>query len=287
MFDSFILNMLTSVARSALAGLAVYFASIGIMPTGGEDKFVAAGLVFVNLAWAAYEKKIAGKAIAVAALALFFITPFAMNARAGDIAFKAPSFAISSPCTLATPATPLSCSGFYIGGGISGQGSNADIIGSGINGSVFAGGMVPQIDAGYQYISGNWLFGGEFDLGYAINSNINVNNTGSSVNGFRTTELFKVGGNLAGLLGTAPPITVPAALANSVLGMYGGIGATQWQMPGALASGTSSAVGFLFDIGPKWFGDMRYTYTNFNSAKVNNVVIQNDQSLSVRINYKF
>lgn len=205
-------------------------------------------------------------------------------ASAADIAMKAPVY--SNPCVVSTASTPLSCSGFYVGGGLSGQGSNADIIGSGINGSVFAGGMVPSAAFGYQYVQGNWLFGAEFDLGYAVNSNLNVNALGTNMNGIRTTEFFKVGGNLAGLLGTQAPITIPPQLANSVLGIYAGVGPTQWQLPGAWASGTSSGAGVLFDIGPRWFGDLRYTYTNFNSAKVNGITLQNDQSLRVGLNYK-
>ena len=67
-----------------------------------------------------------------------------------------------------------------MGGGLSGAGSNADIIGSGINGSVFAGGITPTLDAGYQYVNGNWLFGAEFDLGYTVNTNAAVNGVGNS-----------------------------------------------------------------------------------------------------------
>jgi opacity protein-like surface antigen len=209
------------------------------------------------------------------------------NAMAADnLPLKALS-STSSPCAVATASTPLSCSGFYIGAGLAGQGSNADIIGSGINGSVFAGGMVPSADVGYQYVQGNWLFALEDDLGYALGSALTVNGQSGNVNGFRNTLLFKVGGNLAGLLGTASPITVPAALANSVLGLYAGVGPTTWQLTNTWVSGTSSAAGVLFDVSPKIFGDIRYTYTNFNGASVAGITVQNDQSVRVSLNYKF
>jgi len=224
------------------------------------------------------------KRFVLAAAAALSITA----AHAGDIATKAPVLATTSnPCTVATASTPLSCSGFYVGGGLSGQGSNADIIGSGINGSVFAGGMVPSVDAGYQYVQGNWLFGAEVDLGYAFNTNVSVNGGASNMNGLRATEFFKVGGNLAGMLGTQAPITVPASIANAVLGLYGGVGPAQWQLGGAIVNGLTSGGGVLFDIGPKLFGDLRYTYTNFNGVKAGGVTVQNDQSLRVSINYKF
>lgn len=215
---------------------------------------------------------------------LLAIGLFASNAYAADLPVKAIQYA--NPCTVATATTPLSCSGFYVGAGLAGQGSNADIVGNGINGSVFAGGITPTLDAGYQYIKGNWLFGAELDTGYSVNTGVAANGVGNAFNGFRITETFKVGGNLAAIFGSQSPITVPASLANAVLGMYAHVGATQWQLPGSWASGNTSGAGFLFDIGPRTFGDMRYTYTNFNGAKAGGVTIQNDQSLMVSINYK-
>lgn len=208
----------------------------------------------------------------------------ALAADLGVLTTKAPVFA--NPCTVGTTATPLSCSGFYVGAGLAGQGSNADIVGSGINGSVFAGGMVPSVAGGYQYVSGNWIFGAELDVGYSLGSNLTVNGLGTGTNGFRMTEFFKVGGNLAGLLGNVAPITIPPQLANSVLGVYGGVGSAQWWFGNAIASGTSSGAGVLFDISPRWFGDLRYTYTNFNGAKANGITVNNDQSLRIGLNYK-
>lgn len=226
------------------------------------------------------------KILLAAALAVVSIS----GAFAADMAVKAPALlpAFANPCQVPTASTPLSCSGFYVGAGIAGQGSNADILGSGVNGSVFAGGIVPSVDVGYQYMQGNWIFGAELDGGLAINGNLSLNGLGSNMSGARFTELFKVGGNLSGLFGTQAPITIPASLANSVLGLYVGIGASQWQLAGnSWASGATSAAGLLFDIGPRWFGDLRYSYTNFNGAKDGfGISIQNDQSVRVSINYK-
>jgi opacity protein-like surface antigen len=227
--------------------------------------------------------------IAGAALAALTVSAFA-----GDIASPAPTLPSLitkgfQPCQVATATTPLSCSGAYIGFGIAGQGSNADIIGSGINGSVFAGGITPSIDAGYQYVSGNWLFGAELDLGYSFNNSVQVNAVGGGFNGLRISEVFKVGGNAAALLGTQQPITIPPQLANAVLAPYGHLDTVQWQLGtgNAWASGLGSGAGVLFDFGPRIFGDLRYTYTNFNSAKtLIGTTIQNDQSLRFSVNYK-
>lgn len=196
------------------------------------------------------------------------------------------ALAAYAACTVASASTPLSCSGFYMGGGLAGAGSNADIVGSGINGSVFAGGITPTTDAGYQYVQGNWVFGAEFDVGYTVNTNAVANGIGNSFNGFRLEQDFKVGGNLNGLLGNQAPITIPAQLANSVLAPYAHVGIAEWQLPGGFAAGNISGAGVLFDISPRLFGDIRYTYTDFNGARAGGVTINNDQSLKVLINYK-
>jgi outer membrane immunogenic protein len=229
------------------------------------------------------------RTIVLALLACFGIV---VPALAGDIASPTLPFAgntkanAMNPCQLPTATTPLSCTGFYIGAGLGGAGSNADIIGSGINGSVFAGGITPTLDAGWQYVQGNWVFGIEFDAGYSVGTGANVNGVGNGFNGFRTAEVFKVGGNLAGLLGTQTPITIPASLSNAILAPYAHVDGVQWQLPGAWAGGLGSGAGILFDFGPRVFGDLRYTYTNFNGAKASGVTVQNDKSLLFTVNYK-
>lgn len=211
-------------------------------------------------------------------------------AFAGDIsgpaAITKAIAAPANPCTVATATTPLSCSGLYVGGGLAGAGGNADIVGNGINGSVFAGGIAPTLDFGYQYAKGNWFFAAEFDAQYEIGSNATLNGINSNSNGFRATEFFKVGGNLSGLLGTQTPITIPPALAAAVIAPYVGVGPSQWFIGSQYVSGVTSGAGVVFDIGPQWFGDLRYTYTNFNGAAANGVALQNDQSLMVTFNYK-
>lgn len=211
-----------------------------------------------------------------------------LSAYAADLppafAKAIPFLPTAAPCTVETATTPLSCSGGYVGGGIAGQGSNANIIGSGVQGSLFAGGMTPTFDAGYQYAKGNWFFAGEFDVGYAMGTN----GTAAPVNGFHFTELFKIGGNLSALLGNqVAPITIPAQLANAIIAPYAGVGQAQWQLANAYANGTVGAAGVVFDIGPQWFGDLRYTYTDFSAAKSKGITINNDQSLMLTANYKF
>jgi hypothetical protein len=213
----------------------------------------------------------------------------ATSAMAADLtAVKAinKSASFTDPCTIASASTPLSCSGWYVGAGLAGQGSNANIVGNGLTGSVFAGGMTPTLDAGYLYAKGNAIFGVEFDAGYSIGTNAVVNGLGNSFNGFRITEDFQAGGNLSALLGSQVPITIPPSLANSVIGPYVHVGTAQWQLPGAWANGIVSGAGVFFDIGPRLFGNFKYTYTNFSSARAGGLIINDDNSLMISINYK-
>lgn len=206
------------------------------------------------------------------------------SAGAADFVTKAKPFA---NVFAATPCTVASCSGFYVGVGIADQGSNADIVGNGLAGSVFAGGMVPSVNVGYQYMQGPWMFGAELNVGYALATKVRVGAAGGSLDGVRFTQFFKAGGDLAGVFGGQSHIIVPAALASSVLSPYVGMGTTQWQLPGAWANGVVSGAGVLFNISPRLFGDLRYTYTNFDSAKAgNSTTIQNDQAVRISVNYK-
>lgn len=216
----------------------------------------------------------------------FAVAMLMTPAMAADLPVKARVLPFGDPCTIASIATPLSCSGWYVGGGLSGQGSNADIIGGGINGSVFAGGITPTVDAGYLYAKGNWLFGAELDVGYAVATKTTVNGLGNSFNGFRITEDFQAGGNLSALLGSQTPITIPPSLSNAVIGPYIHVGTTQWQLPGAWANGTVSGAGVFGDVGPRIFWNLKYTYTNFSSARAGGVVINDDNSLTMLVNFK-
>ena len=88
MYDGFVYMMITSVARSALAAGAMYFASVGAMPTSAEDGFVAAGLGAVNIGWAWWEKL--GHAKAQAILAKVPQVEVAKAAVAANVPVPAP-----------------------------------------------------------------------------------------------------------------------------------------------------------------------------------------------------
>jgi hypothetical protein len=87
-----------------------------------------------------------------------------VSAQAADLAVKAPA----NPFYSSTPCVAGSCSGWYAGFGLVGEGTNADIIGSGLNNSVFAAGGAIKVQAGYQLWSGQFLAGIEGSVGYSF-----------------------------------------------------------------------------------------------------------------------
>lgn len=113
--------------------------------------------------------------------------------RAADFPVKA-----VAPVWAPLPATcaPQNCSGWYVGGGVSGTGSNADIIGSGINQSIFSEGVTLKAQGGYQFWNGSVFAAIDVSAGYQFST---PNSAGALVtpNGskFVGTELVKLGYN--------------------------------------------------------------------------------------------
>jgi len=207
------------------------------------------------------------------------------DARAGDLLpAKAP---IAATIGGGSPCTPTSCTGFYVGGGVGGNGSNLDIIGSGINGSVFAGGIVPDAHVGYIYKQGAWLFGGETGLGYFMNSGVNVNGVGANNNGLFAYQVARAGGDLAPLFGTLPAISIPPQLASALISAYGQLGVAEKQFAGFWASGMVSGAGAFIDIGPHAFVNIDYKHVTLNSPASAFVTAKSLDIATVGFNYKF
>lgn len=180
------------------------------------------------------------------------------QAFAADISTKAP-FAAVPVCT------PQNCSGWYGGFGVMGDGTNADIVGNGINGSVFAAGGALKAQGGYQFWSGSFFAALDLGVGYEFTTNVSagipVNNGGGSK--FVGLETIKLGYNFFPSTQTAPvatgqssvPLIVPANLlaATTPYFRFGGMqrrGINEW-VNGAgvqtvIAAGWTSDVSYLY-----------------------------------------
>jgi len=179
-------------------------------------------------------------------------------AFAADLSVKAPAVA-PLPCVAGA------CSGWYAGFGLLGDGSNADIIGQGINGSVFAAGGALKVQGGYQFWTGQLFAALEGGIGYEFTTNTSANlpvvtNRGSK---FIGTELIKLGYNFfpsTQVATTTPsqlpiPLTVPANLlaSSTPFFVFGGMqrrGISQWV----------NGAGIETVIAAGWTSEAKYLY---------------------------
>lgn len=265
MFSSLIYKYATGVVQMAAVSFATVLIKDGLLPSNGENQFVGAVLMVFGIGWAAWQKyghHMMEQAFLTArkptniksAIAAFFLLACGGHYAHAQIVSKAP------------PATPLctltQCVGIEFGASISGVGSNADIIGQGLSNSVFAGGEIPSLQAGYLDWNGSMLLRAELSGGYQASTNINAGPVTGNENGWFASEFVDLGGTLSGLLGSATPITIPNALANSLMAEYVRIGSVQR----AFATGWATGAGALFLIGPADLLDLNYTYVNYGAA---------------------
>lgn len=207
---------------------------------------------------------------------------FAQSALASDIL---PGSDKPITSVFGQPCTPTSCSGFYVGGVIGGAGTNADIIGNGVNGSVFAGGGIMGANVGYQYASGPWFVGAEAGLAYQFQTGATVNNVSGNASGLFGYQIVKFGGDLSGLLnnGNATGISIPPKLAQSLISPYLLTGAVER----SFATGWATGAGATFDIGQHLFLDTKYMFVNYGPSNNGAMHLTNENLLLLGVNYKF
>lgn len=192
-------------------------------------------------------------------IGILFAGLLAAPALAADLPTKAVPYA-----TAAYACVPQNCSGWYAGFGILGDGSNADVIGNGINGSVFSTGGAIKIQGGYQIWNGQWFAAIEGSVGYEFTTNASAGAVfNSRGDRFIGTELVKLGYNFfpstaaaTPVAGQSPvPLTVPAnLLASSTPYLtFGGMqrrGLNQWV----------NGAGVQTVIAAGWSTDVKYLY---------------------------
>lgn len=180
--------------------------------------------------------------------------------------------------------TTAFCTGWYAGLGLDGNGTSADILGSGLDGSVFGAGAIPSIDGGYQFWNGSILFGVEAGVGYSVPTASTVN--GVDVNpadkGWIGYQELRVGGKLSGIFGTQTPPTTQTLLAADLIAPYAAIGVAE--MEGA--TGLETGAGLLYAITNKAMLDIGYRYIPFNSTS-GPTIIKADNLVRVRFDLVF
>lgn len=148
----------------------------------------------------------------VSLLALAIATP-----AAADMAVKVkPRAAILTQpqCTITL------CNVWFAGLGLGGLGSNLDILGSGIDNSVFANGGIPFGTLGGQIWANTIFLGFEASAGGIIGTPATVNGVAVNTSGGIAWAFFEVGGNLGSLLGSQQPVAIQSALTADLISPY-------------------------------------------------------------------
>lgn len=182
------------------------------------------------------------------------------------------------------------CTGFYIGGHLEGEGSNADILGSGINGSIFAGGAGLGLHGGYQLWNGNFFaageVGGTFDAGGKT-----VIGDLANVQPWSVEYLAKFGVGLNGLFNSGPPtpsqgpVSIIQNLNAALISPYAIVGGRTRNFGTGLVTGA----GMEYTIGGGWNAYAEYLHVNYNQTVDNGIPVSIGTENVVRagINRKF
>lgn len=192
-----------------------------------------------------------------------------IGALAALLAFS-PALAADLPAVIAkapakAPCAAGACSGWYAGFGVLGDGTNADIVGNGVNGSVFAAGGAIKAQGGYQLWADSWFAAIDISAGYEFTTNASASTPATGVRGSRFVgmETIKLGYNFFPSSAAAPTVagqsptvlTVPANLLASTTPYFrfGGMqrrGQSQWV----------NGAGIQTVIAAGWTTDISYLY---------------------------
>lgn len=224
-----------------------------------------------------------------ALVALALLVP--LGAQAADLPVLPP---LKAPLLPSTLCTTTSCSGFYVGVDLTGMGSNLDILGSGLNGSVFAGGMMIGGHAGYQLWNGAYFAAVEAGCAYDMMQNLNAIG-GTPNNRFLCMEKVKAGAQLAGLFGVGTgaqavpsqgpiPINIPALLQNSLMSPFVVLGAAERYSRTGMVTGAGASFVLSSNISTTF----EYNHINYNKGNVTPVATLNTEDLvRASIDYHF
>jgi outer membrane immunogenic protein len=200
-------------------------------------------------------------------------------AHAADLRLKAPAY-VTPICTAGVPMTPTmaaiapSCSGPYAGFGVEGLGSNLDILGSGINNSVFAGGGIIKATGGYQFWNGQFFLAGEANAGINLANNGLGAQVGVGKN-WDASIIAKAGVGLSNVLGIGSQGTVGAGTPSqginlavipgtSLMSPYLAIGESFKQGN----QGWTMGAGTEFILAQGWNLDIYYHHINWQNSQM-------------------
>ena len=192
------------------------------------------------------------------------------------VTLKAPAAPAVPPCTIA------SCTGFYAGMDISGNGTNVNLL-NGIGGSLNANGTEIGGHVGFRSWDGKVYLGAEVGCAYDVGMNIADLTPSSKI---RCMELAKLGGSLTALVGQQQSFQFPQALQNSFVSFYGILGASERYSAAGLAAG----IGAEFLVAPNVSLTLDYVNVTYGGGGANAgsiVTIPTENLFRMGVNYNF
>ncbi len=177
----------------------------------------------------------------------------------GAAAADMPTKALPAPIVVVSPYAWLN--GLFIGMGVSGSGTNFDVLGNGVNGSINANGTIMDVHASYKYYDGTRYAAVTAGCGVSMAMNASAAG-GIPSDNLMCMELIDAGGFLGNVIdisnsilpdafkGAIPFATMGAAQRMSKTGRVGGVGAI---MPIANSS---------------WVMGARYLNIDYSNAQV-------------------
>lgn len=259
------LMLVIGIAEAAGVHIPGFDADPGTLVTG------ALGLIFARIG-ASNDAAAAAPVIRTgAAIALAFALVNPHPARAGDLKPVLKSQAQLAPanCSVAD------CSGWFAGFNIAGVGSNLDILGSGINNSVFAGGGMIGLNGGYQLWNGQFFAAAELMADADFNAG-GINNPNNDK--FFVAGLGKFGVALGNVLGIGAPGSNPtpsqaplnlAVIPGTALLSPYVIGGGAWRKG---RTGWVTGAGMEFLLAKGWNLDVSYMHINYQAGQGATVV---------------
>jgi hypothetical protein len=221
----------------------------------------------------------------LAALAALAGIAGAASATAADL----PAKAVPVKAPYVSTCTVQNCTGFYLGAHVEGEGSNADILGSGINGSIFASGAGLGLHGGYQLWNGNFFasaeVGGTWYTGTqsAVGSVIGIDQRWS------VDYVAKLGYGLNGLFNGPPapsqgPVNVIQTLNAAMISPYFIVGGrTRAHNLNGLVTGG----GIEYTLGGGYNAFAEYRHVNYNVTIDGVVNVSTENSVTAGVNRKF
>jgi hypothetical protein len=195
------------------------------------------------------------------------------------------AIAQTKPILKAPPVscTVTNCKAFYVLADITTHATNVDIIGSGINGSLMAGGATPHIGVGGFAWNGTYSYGVEAACGYSFN----VSGPGVS-KGYDCYQEIQLGGNLSGLFGITPATPPANFLTQAMMFPYIAVGPEE---NATVKTGWRAGASVKFMLDPTTFIDIGYRAVNGGNQTAISGAVQSvtttDNQVSIKLQKAF